>query len=412
MSGLRYLCTRRNLLTLCIGVGSAALAVGADVTFSKVRANIATEVADFRGVACMESVERIRYAPRKPIANATCAQWIAATADTPRGTLEWRSRLRLDVTAGADGEEFALTEASAFEKTDIGGILSTAVAGNGEFGTFLRRLVADNPDQFEARGLEQTPIGKLLAFGFTEPVSHPGPVSYHGSLWAIPDSGDLKRLTVQTENAGDACRVQYTTDYASTRVGDREIILPQSSTMEAISANGVELRSQTYYSGCRRPVAPVIAAATGSAKPIPPNIRLHVRFEPPIDSGTAASGDPVVGVIRTTVKDKQNGIIVHAGDRLHGRIASIEEYLSPQRRWDVAIAFETIERGVGEHGIDRGVEQLVSLASIDDGDRSAHGGSSGGAAPQTQRQPNVGHFIFEDAGILLDQKFETIWETR
>jgi hypothetical protein len=112
------------------------------------------------------------------------------------------------------------------------------------------------------------------------------------------------------------------------------------------------------------------------------------------------------------VKDKQNGIIVRAGDRLHGRIASIEEYLSPQPRWDLAIAFETIERGVGEHGIDQGIEQPVSLVSIDDSDRLARGGSIGAAASQKPRQPNVGHFTFDDTNVLLDQKFETIWETR
>ncbi len=364
----------------------------------------------------MESVERTRYLPRKPLANATCAQWIAATADSPRGAVEWRSRLRLDVTAGAAAEQFALTEASSLERTDIGGILSAANAGSGEFGTFLRNLTSD-VEQFQPNGLQQTPIGKLLSFGFTVPAEkshfHNGEnIAYHGSIFAIPDSGDLKRLTIQAENAGEACRIQYSTDFAGTRVGDREILLPQSSTMEAIYKNGVELRSQTYYSGCRRPAAVRVSTSTGSPKPIPPNIRLHVRFEPPIDSETAATGDPVTGVIRVTVKDKQNGIVVHAGDRLHGRIAAIEEYLSPQLRWNLAIAFETIERGVGEHGIDQGVEQPVSLVPIDDGDRMAHDESVGPAMLQKLRPPGGGYFIFHDTNVLLDQKFETIWETR
>ncbi len=122
MSGLRNRGSRRTFWTLCAGIGlAAALAAAADVTFSKVRAGVVADLADSRGVACMESVERTRYAPRRPNANATCAQLIAATADTPRGVVEWRSRLRLDVTAGPAADEFALTQASSFERTDVGG---------------------------------------------------------------------------------------------------------------------------------------------------------------------------------------------------------------------------------------------------------------------------------------------------
>ncbi len=58
---------------------------------------------------------------------------------------------------------------------------------------------------------------------------------------------------------------------------------------------------------------------------------------------------------------------------------------------------------MGEHGIDQGVEQPISLVWIDE---------SKGAVSQVPRQPNIGHFIFDDRSVLLDQKFETVWETR
>jgi len=321
--------------------------------------------------------------------------------------MEWRSRLRLQVTAGADAEEFAFTEASLFERNDVGGLLRAAVAGNGEFSVFLRNLMAGDGNPFQPRGLLQTPIGQLRAFGFTVPAeksrfpSGPARAGYRGTLFAIPESGDLKRLTLEADDVGDACRVQYTTDYTSTRIGDREIVLPQSSTMEVVNRDGTELRTETYYSGCRRPSAPAVAAAgAGEPKPLPPNVRFRVRFQPPIDSETAATGDPVTGVIRTTVKDKQSGIVVHAGDRVHGRIALIEEYLAPDIRWNLAIAFQTIERGVGEHGIDQGVEQPVSLVAVGIGDRTRHEDAVGRGG------------VYFVPNVLLDPKFETEWETR
>ena len=218
---------------------------------------------------------------------------------------------------------------------------------------------------------------------------------------------------MEAEDVGDACRVQYSTDYSPTRVGSRETMLPQSSTMEVLYRNGTELRSETYYSGCRRPVTEATApVAADTPKPLPPGVRFRIRFQPPIDTLSAATGDPVVGVIRATVKDKQNGILMHAGDRVHGRIALIEEYMSPGPRWNLAIAMETIERGVGAHGIDQGVEQTVSLAPLDDGDREPHDETMGADEMQRLRPPGGGYFIFHDANVVLDQRFETEWETR
>jgi hypothetical protein len=404
---------RKPLFVFCLSSGVAAIIATAadsptDPVFVKVRAGIVTNVADLRGVSCLASVERTRYLPRKPAANGSCGDIAAAMTNTPRGVLEWRSRLRLNVAAGESGETFALTDAGPLEKDDIGGMLSAAAAGSGEFHTFLRNLISGEGDPFQSRGVQQTGIGRMLAFGFQVPAekSHFGyangtdkssTAAYGGSLFTT-ESGELKELVIQAENAGPACRVQYVTDYASTRIGDHEVLVPRSSMMDAVLKTGAELHTETYYSGCRRVTsAPSAVPSITAPRPVPPNVRLRVRLQPPIDVHTAAAGEPVVAVIRGTVKDKVNGMIVHAGDRLHGRIASIEEYLVPQHRWDIAIAFETIERGVGDHGIDQGVEQPVVIVPADERDRI---------------NGKTGYMIFHDPELLKDRDLETDWETR
>jgi hypothetical protein len=434
MFGLRNRLQGSKVLLCFAGfVSAAALTFAADVAvdavLGKLRPQLVADISDLRGVACMESVERTRYAARRPSGNATCGELIAAAGGTPRGAMVWHSRLRLDVTAGAGGENFALTDVRNLERSDVGGVLRAADAGSGEFSAFLRNLINGDGAAFQTRGVQQISSEPLLAFSYTVPedkshflyASTVGPASsapiragYKGSLYMVPQSGDLKRLTMEAEDVGDACRVQYSTDYSPTRVGSRETMLPQSSTMDVLYRNGTELRSETWYSGCRRPAteaaAPPVAADT--AKPLPPGVRFRIRFQPPIDTLSAATGDPVVGVIRATVKDKQNGILMHAGDRVHGRIALIEEYMSPAPRWNLSIAMETIERGVGAHGIDQGVEQTVLLAPLDDGDREPHDETMGADEMQKMRPPGGGYFIFHDVNVVLDQRFETEWETR
>jgi hypothetical protein len=386
----------------------------ADLALSKLRANAATDIPDARGVACMESVERTRYAQRVSNPNATCGELLAATGS--QGPMQWRSRLRLDVTAGDTAEQFALTDASRFERSDIGGLLAAATAGSGEFSTFLRNLMAGDGQQFQSRGPEDTPLGRLLAFGFNIPSDKSRfafaldggtqPVALHGTVYSLPNSNELKRLTVQAENAGNACRVQYAIDYALTRASGTEIILPQSATMDAVLKDGTELHDETYYSGCRKRETSTKPEPAGPGpNPLPSGVKFRVRFEPAIDSATAATGDPVIGVIRTTVKDKHSGLIVHAGDRVHGRIALIEETFSPNPVWNIAVAFETIERGVGDHGIDQGIEQPVSVVPLDDS-------ASGPGDLQKLRPANGAYYIFPGKSAVLDQNFETEWETR
>jgi hypothetical protein len=398
MFGFQGPVPRALAVCVCAGIGTLALVAAAEVTFSKAHSSIAAEVADLRGIACMETVERTRYAARVP-AGATCTQIIARANDSP-GTPQWRSRLRLNVLAGAKGEEFSLTDAGRFENTDIAGILAAAAAGSGEFSTFLSKTITANPSLFQPRGTQQTSIGPLTAFAFLLPPA--GGPAQRGALFVTSDTGDLRRLTLETENTGDACLVRYTTDYATTRIGERYVLVPRNSTMEAFLKDGTERRSTSYFSSCRREdTRAAAAAAAPDPPPVPAGTKFRVRIEPEIQTTTAATGDPVTGIIRSTVKNKQKEIIVHSGDRLHGRIALIEQYLAPTPHWNVAIVFETIERGVGNNGIDQGVEQPVSIAPVDE---------APSAEVQKLRPPNGNYYTLTGASPVLDRDED--WEIR
>ena len=410
---------RRGVYLSALGAG-VVLAAGvvaaadssADPVFNKVRSAVQANVAETRGIACMASVERTRYLPRVAARPASCAESLASLSGGRQGAVAWRNRERLDVTAGATGESFAFTEVTPFERTDIASLLHDAGTQSGEFSDFLRNVIATGGATFQPVSLQQTPLGKLLAMGFTT-SGGAGKVAWSGSLFVLPESGDPRRLTLQAENTGSACRVQYTIDYAATRVGDRQYVLPQSSIRDSIDPDGSELHSETYYSSCRKTGSPAVNVAPAPVtRPLPAGTRFRVKFQPPIDGETAAIGDPVVGVIRTTVKDKQTGLIVHAGDRIHGRIALIEQFQQPQKRWNLAVVFETIERGVGDHGIDQGVEQSVSLIPLDDGDRFPHDEILTPEQLQKLRPAGGAYFVFHDNNIVLDQRFETEWETR
>lgn len=80
----------------------------------------------------------------------------------------------------------------------------------------------------------------------------------------------------------------------------------------------------------------------------------------------------------------------------------------PEPRWNVAIAFESIERGIAGQA----VEQPISLSPVDDGDRTPHDGPLTPTDLQKLRPAGAGYFRFFKKTLVLDQKFESEWETR
>lgn len=330
------MCSRNLAGGIAIVVAAAAIAADAPLEFDKVRAGIVADVAGTVGLASTETVERARYEKRKK--NATCAEMTAAGFEASRGTQNWHDRTRLDVIAADDTQIHALIKPGRFEKGDVGGLLSAH--NSSEFSVFLRNIISGDGEQFQARGVRQMPVGNLAEFGFTVPLlrSHfdygKGPVSYQGSLFVTPDSGGLKRLSMLMENEGDACRLEYTIDYTNIRAGTRELVVPQSSVMDLLYADGTEFHSDTRYSGYHWPQPPGTGPGDSNLpKPLPAGLHLKVRLQDPVDGATAAAGDPVTGIVRADVKDK-GAIVVRAGDRLHGHIAILEQYVLKYWQWE------------------------------------------------------------------------------
>jgi hypothetical protein len=188
---------------------------------------------------------------------------------------------------------------------------------------------------------------------------------------------------------------------------------------------GQESENETHYSACHEftgestirfddpdEAGSASAAAAKALKALPPRTQIRVKINPPINSETAAAGDPITGVVEREVKQKGQ-VVVRTTDRLHGRLLRLEQFMVPSPYWVVAIRFESIERD--------GVEEPMTFSPLDDGDRSAPEMQFAGrrVMPSSPRQdipkrpPGAGIFVLAEAGnLVLDQKFHSTWETK
>ena len=424
-----------------VGAGWAAESL-AQILFNKVRAGVVDNVDHFTRYTCVQTVTRTQF--QLPATGNSCA---AAIATNERSNAErvvrWHDRLRLDVAVGEKSEMFSWAGASQFESGDITQLVARGASGSGEFGSFLSSVFGGGGENFLYRGLKDTPLGILASFDFTVPLAKSHyeyssgkkgytTVGYHGSFFADSDTAELRELDLEANEfpATDAvCRVEDKIEYARTQIGEKSNMLPKASSMDVIYRNSTESLNETTFAGCREYVGESTirfdvdengntpdSAKRADLRPLPAKTRLKVKIEPAIDSDKAAAGDPIIGVIETAVKVKGE-TVVHAGDRLHGRIVRMEQDLGPLPRWTVAILFETIERA--------GVEQKVALKPLDDGDRSPQGSSAGGGGRRglaassavssvtSERPAGGGIYSFaESRNLVLGPKFESEWESK
>ncbi len=437
---------RPRVLFSVLALAAAAVAADdSDALLTRIRARINENVKQLPRYTCIQTVRRERLA--LPAPTRSCDASI--TPELNR-TVTWSDRLRLDVAVGDEKDLYSWVGASRFDNDEVRQLAARGMSASGEFANLLAGVFGGDARDFLLTG--------PATYSFNTPQNHSHflygtnsgrlTVGYHGTFQADPTSSDLRRLTISAENLpGNVCRMEHSVDYARQTIGGSDFLLPSTSSVDVLYIDGTESRNQTAYSGCRQYLgestihfegenssgSPESSSGNNVAAllPLPPKTRLHIRISPPLDTATAAAGDQIIGVVTSQVKD--NGrVLASTGDKLLGRIVRLEHVtttpsvappppsaqqaaqmqLFGQRQptgitstWVLAVVFDTLERG--------GATQPVKLRPLDDGYRTIAGVATGQGVTQADRPAGGGMFIFRpEGGLILDQKFESAWETQ
>jgi hypothetical protein len=165
-------------------------------------------------------------------------------------------------------------------------------------------------------------------------------VGYHGSFYADPATYDMERIEVRAEDLPLALQLASTTDkidYAVTRIGDGDFLLPSQSELSMVALNGGEEHNQVKFSSCRQfsgesvvtfdeaPASqPGISSVPAREFDLPEGLDVPLVIAKDIDLRTAAVGDPVSARIDHDVKHK-GAIILPKGALATGRITRLEK---------------------------------------------------------------------------------------
>ena len=319
---------------------------------------------------CVQTVDRKYLKRTKPELPAPSCDQMSAER-TKRSYLlkvEATDRLRLDVKVSAGDEIGSWAGASHFEEGNIGRLVKGPF-GTGPFGTFLGDIFTIPSVRFSFVGEEPVDGAKLFRYHFQVPreSSHymveAGKdwrvTGYDGAAWIDPDSFELRRLLIRTNELPEethACEATTTVEYASMRMGAGDFLLPRHSKLHFLMRDTTESEISTTYSSCREFLGeaklvdhPSVTNAEQARAPrapisIPAGLSLSLALAEPIDTDTAAAGDAVVAQVSKPVRDPKSGVVViPAGSKVRGRIVRMEHWQDSPRYFVIALLLETIE---------------------------------------------------------------------
>lgn len=441
---MRLVVVAAATVVLCLGVRAADSADSvpdantAQELFNRTRATVVGNLKRIPRYTCVETVNReVRRTIRTREACSPAS--VSAAASSP-GLLMWHDRLRLDIAVIDGAETFSWAGARRFETEDVNDLVGGGATGTGDFSGFLASIFGNGGRNFRYTGEQNTPAGRVARFDYDVPRSTTRYryrtrgefkiTPYSGWFLVDPATADLERLVViatEFDPEDDVCRVEDTIDYQHLKIGENEFLLPRVSSMNAVYARGSEAINRTEYSACHEysaqstirfedgsPSPAASAQAAEARQPLPPGVHVLLALETQIDGDKSAAGDEVVAEVLNDAKARSGDVAVHRGDRFHGRIVRLEEYLSGEQHWTVALRFDSIVRN--------GIETPVSLAPLDDGVRAgaprmfSGRGRFSRADPASglslERPPGSGLFVFFGAGkLLLNSRFHSSWVT-
>jgi hypothetical protein len=358
---------------------AAALACGQaahdpKAVLDEARKRLAEMAQSLQKYVCVETISRSYYeriVPRK--AAATSAPPAACTPPPAKEPYQLAStdRVRLEVTVSDGAELHSWPGATRFDERNVDDLIRNGPVSTGSFGAYLNSVFAQPGVAYKYKG-EQTVNGKTL-FEYTYQVplaaSHfevktaAGwqPTPYEGEFRIDPQSYELQSLTVRALDppaSAAFCQAASSLDYQRVHIGDSDLLLPRQAELRIELRDGPETRNITNFSNCREYQAEseIVfsdAASTGAAAPqsmgrgrlaMPIGLPVTLALIAPIDTATAAAGDPVdAKVVKPVHRPGSNEVLVPAGSIVRGRLRRVEHHLVPTPYFRIVLAFNRVE---------------------------------------------------------------------
>jgi hypothetical protein len=323
---------------------------------------------------CVETIDRNYYervTPRNASAQPEPPPPCAPPPANDPLQLTTTDRVRLEVTVESGAELHSWPGATRFDERNVDELIRNGPVSTGSFGAYLTSVFGQDGVAYQYQGTQSVNGKTLFAYAFHVPLANSHfevksgdtwrPTAYQGEFRLDPTSAELISLTVRTVDPPEGaafCQATSNLDYQLIHIGDSEVLLPKQAQLEIELKDGPETRNITTFSNCREyqaeseivfsdPAATENAAPQGFGRgrvSLPIGLPVTLALTAPIDTATAAAGDPVdAKVVKPVHRAGSAEELIPAGALVRGRIRRVEHHLHPSPYFRIVLAFNRVE---------------------------------------------------------------------
>jgi hypothetical protein len=402
--------------------------------------------------------DRVRDAIER-LPDCTCVETVARFRKPAGKQLKPLDRVVLQILFSGGKELFASPGDTHWE-TNPFAFVASGMMSNGLFALNLKTVFLDNHAIIRYKGDESLAWHRQVRYDFTisrmssgytvQRGGASGVAALRGSFWADPETYDPYRLQFHADEIPPELHyadISTAIDYNRVRIGESEVLLPQTADLRTTSVDGEENRNLIEFTHCQgfraestlvfgaaRDAAPAAGPAATPPKlaapegTLPPDLRIAVALSTPIDDH-AAVGSLIQGKVVGSVMQREM-VLVPDGALVEGRIRRLERYSDAGDYFTVALEFTRLETPGGSlrfyadlQDVDRreGVEMVFSNTTrVEQGGFQSAGQRINAVAwDNTSSQriwthdiPGVGTFFVRGSSFSLPPGFKTMWKTQ
>jgi hypothetical protein len=379
---------------------------------SRIKRHVREQVERLPDYTCLETAVRYRNRGARPI-----------------------DVVMLEVLNAGTKELYGSPGARDFSSENPSAFTAGGMTGTGTFGLHLRTLFVNDNAMFTYRGEEEVGgrpavrydyrVPQLMS-GFTIHRAYArGVVGMKGSFWADPKTLGLLWLEVEADEIPERLDLLSATErieYEPMRIGDRDIVLPQSAELRMVDADGTESRNLVEFTHCRSfsaetkirfdEPAPLVWESAAAAKAaergaIPAGLMVTIALWTPLN-GHEPVGALIEGRVAAGVRQKGK-VVIPEGAVVRGRLRRME---AQDGYFMVGLEYDEIEIGGAPSRFYGNVQEVEKPAKF-----MLRGPATGARRRVLTEEiyagyvPGVALFLVDGKELSLARGFKTVWRT-
>jgi hypothetical protein len=237
--------------------------------------------------------------------------------------------------------------------------------------------------------------------------------AYSGTFQVDPRAEEVVRMDVQEDDlpeTAEYCTTFTSLNFRETEIANIKLLLAARAVQRFVYGNGEEIENTTTFANCREYLGESKISFTEDSDPaqpskkrgpeklasVPAGLRFVLALSSPIETGSAAAGDPIAARLAEPLLDAKQKVLAQAGSLVEGHLLRVQISQFPRVETIIIVKPETVEINGAKVGLSAALSSPAGPKEI--------------TLPLSGEE-HAGLFLFAGDRVTVKKGFRSEWRT-